>query len=154
MLITTRGPFEIHYSPEKREFTVCEPGRIDEPLAAHETQRQAEESAVRLMKKVPGLPMPVFKEGMHVLERGRITSVNLDAGEMWFSYEEKRQYQQRMKLWGTAKVWPICAENEAVAAELQGIQEELLALELRRRAAMERLVRPMIAASFKPEAGA
>lgn len=133
----------IVYNPDRKLF-VLEDAEGNN-LASAPTQAELEEKANKLWKQKYKFPVPaVYLMGSLYYKKGRITSLNPEAREVYFSFEDKDSYGTREKIrLSRADLYELTDANVQLCDQIDHYRGQIKELEAKINSLMKQFEKPI-----------
>jgi hypothetical protein len=140
--VGSRDGYDTFYDPNNKVFRVRDSQGNE--ITHGDTQDKVDKDIIQLVKTALKLPVLAVMWYYHKWERGRITSVNLEANTAWFSFDDKtRRHAEKVHLGGRADLFELTPANEALAKEVADLLIQQSGLEKRIEALGEKFEKPI-----------
>lgn len=142
---TTRG-FTILYD-DKRKLFVLHDAEGNE-AASGPTQAEVEAKAETLSKLAFKFPIPALKVSYLSLEKGRVTSVNVDDKSAYFAFDDKTHGSHTKVRLRYDKAYALTEANAQVAGQVEECRKQITEIEAKIQSLISQLEKPIDLAYF------
>lgn len=150
--VGAKDGYTIFYDPETKHF--CLNDKEGNEVAIADTQGKVEAEIPKLAKLAHKLPIAAIKVNYNGVERGRITSVNVHGGTVFFSYNDKaRGTAEKVYLRHDRNIFELTPGNEKLASKIKETLKQKSRLSEQIEAFKEQFEKPINAEYFTGPGG-
>jgi len=116
--IQDKDGYGVFYDPERKLFYL-EDAEGNE-VVSELTQERLEAEIPKITKQAFKLPIPAILSRYSSMEKGRITSLNLQRGSVYFSYDDKSHGKtEKVVLQYDKGIYELTEENERIILQIE-----------------------------------